>query len=613
MRLKKGLGLSHVFAIASGAMISSGIFVLPGLAYARAGPAVVVSYLLAGLLATTGLLSIAELATAMPKAGGDYFFVARGMGPAVGTVAGLLTWFSLTLKSAFALVGMAAFARLIVPVDEHIVGIVFCAVFVGLNLKGAKEVARLQVALVAGLFALMLVYIVRGLPAVQLPHFEPFAPGGMRAVFATVGFVFVSYGGLLKVASVSEEVERPGRTIPLGMILSLLSVVVCYTLMVFVTIGVLGSEGLSRTMESRTPISDGAAVFMGNAGRIALSIGAILAFVSTANAGILAASRYLLALSRDKLLPPRLGVVGKRFGTPHVAILITGGLAAGALFLKLDILVEAASLVLVLSYILSNLAIIVLRESRLQNYQPRFRAPLYPWVQLVGILGLAFVIVEMGEEAYLICAILVLIGFGVYWFYGRARAERESALLHLVQRITARELVTGTLEAELKQIIRERDDIAQDRFDRIIEDCVVLDLDDGLDVETLFQRVAEGMAERLNASSEKLLALLREREEMGSTVIHPGIAIPHMVIEGNEQFDILLARSKKGVLFSESGPPVHAVFVLIGSEDERNFHLRALAAIAQIVQAPDFQARWLAARTPQALRDIFLLGTRLRG
>ena len=106
--LRKGLGLAHVFAIASGAMISSGIFVLPGLAFARSGPAVIFAYLGAGLLAGCGMLSIAELSTAMPKAGGDYFFVARGLGPAAGTVSGLLSWFSLSLKSAFALAGMGA-------------------------------------------------------------------------------------------------------------------------------------------------------------------------------------------------------------------------------------------------------------------------------------------------------------------------------------------------------------------------------------------------------------------------------------------------------------------------------------------------------------------------
>ena len=101
MKLEKELGLLQVFCIASGAMISSGLFVLPGMAHARAGPAVVVSYLLAVLLALTGMLSQAELVSAMPKAGGTYFYVTRSMGPAVGTVNGLLEWFSLTMTTTF--------------------------------------------------------------------------------------------------------------------------------------------------------------------------------------------------------------------------------------------------------------------------------------------------------------------------------------------------------------------------------------------------------------------------------------------------------------------------------------------------------------------------------
>ncbi|MBN2566253.1 MAG: amino acid permease, partial [Candidatus Eisenbacteria bacterium] len=384
MKLKKDLHLIHVYSIATGAMISSGLFVLPGLAHARAGPAVVVSYMLAGLLAATGLLSVAELTTAMPKAGADYFFVSRSMGAATGTIAGLLTWFSLSLKSAFALVGLAAFTRFVAPVDPHIAGLVFCVFFVGMNVIGVREAARLQVGLVCVLLTLMVMYIVRGLPAVDVMNLQPFAPAGARAIFATAGFVFVSYGGLLKVASVAEEVDDPGRVIPHAMVLSLVTTGVAYALMIFVTTGVLSSSVLDGSL---TPISDGAAAFMGMGGRTALSIAAILAFLTTANGGIMAASRYLLAMGRDGLVPEPLGRVGARFGTPHVSIAATGVLVATALFVKLDVLVQAASVVFMMTYLLSNVAVVVLRESGLQNYRPRFRAPGYPWVQIVGVLG----------------------------------------------------------------------------------------------------------------------------------------------------------------------------------------------------------------------------------
>ncbi|MDP8235244.1 MAG: APC family permease, partial [Candidatus Erginobacter occultus] len=312
MELTRRLKLVHVIAIASGAMISSGIFILPGLAHARAGPAVIVSYALAGLFALSGTLSMAEIATAMPRAGGDYFSITRGMGPAVGTVAGLLSWFSLALKSSFALVGMAAFSLLILSWDIRLIGVILTVFFVALNIFGVKEAARLQVALVIGLLLPMALYVIFGLPEVQVSNFELFAANGAASIFSTAGFVFVAYGGLLKIASLSGEVKDPGKVIPRGMLISLLLVTVLYTLMVFVTSGVLPREQLDGSL---TPISDAAAVFMGKAGLL-LGLAAILAFVSTANAGLMAASRYIFATSRDGLLPPVFAKVNRRFGTP---------------------------------------------------------------------------------------------------------------------------------------------------------------------------------------------------------------------------------------------------------------------------------------------------------
>ena len=608
-KLKRTLRLRHVFCIASGAMISSGLFVLPGLAFARAGPAIVISYAVAGLLAVTGLLSTAELATAMPRAGSDYFFITRGLGPAVGTVAGLFNWVSFSLKAAFALVGMSAFIRLFAPIDMRLSGAVLGAMFLALNLVGVKEAARIQVALVAGMLALMVMYVVRGAPAVNVQHFAGVGTFDGGAIFSTAGFVFVSYGGLLKIASVAEEIRHPGKTIPAGMILALVVTGAFYMLMVVVTIGVLPPEKLSGNL---TPIADGAFAFMGRRGQIALGIAAAMAFMTTANAGIMTGSRYLLAMSRDRMLPAGLSRVGKRFGTPYVAILITGVLVIVPLFVDLYILIEAASVGLILTNILANCSVIVLRESRVQNYRPKFRSPFYPWVQVAGILGFLFILFEMGIEAFTISAMLAMSGFCLYWFYGRARVEKESALLHLIQRITARELVTGTLEMELKEVIRQRDDIVLDRFDKIVEDCLVVDTDEPMTAEELFAVVAEKLGGRLGMDQQKLLAALSAREAESSTVISPGLAVPHVVIAGEKVFDILLARSKKGFTFAQGKSGVHAVFVLVGSRDERNFHLQALSAIAQVVQEPNFDTRWQAARRVQELRDIVLLGQRKR-
>ena len=609
MDLKRELNLMGVFCIASGAMISSGLFILPGLAYAQAGPAVIICYLLAGLLSLPGMLSIAEMTTAMPKAGGDCFTIIRSMGPAVGSVAGLLSWFSLAMKSAFALIGMSVFTVLIVDVDIHLIAVAFCLIFLFINVIGIKRAGRTQVFLVAGLLMLMLLYIVVGLPVVKVDRFSPFVSHGLASVFFTTGFVFVSFAGLLKIASVAEEIKNPARNIPLGMILSLLVVSILYTLMIFVTVGVLDTESLSHSL---TPISDGASVFMGQSGRIALAVAAILAFLSTANAGIMTAARSLVPLAGDGLLPAFFGKINARFRTPHNALLLTGLFIILALFLKLHILVEAASIVLILTNILSCTSVIILRESRIQNYQPRFRTPLYPWMQIVGIIGFGFLLLEMGAEALAISFILIIGGLFVYWFYGRIRTNREYALLHLVERITAKELTTYSLESELREIIRERDQIIKDRFDLVIESSVILDINDSVSAEDFFKLAAEEMSERLNLEPATLSRLLMDREKESSTVIGGNLAIPHVVIEAEHAFDILIARCRKGIVFSKREPNVTAAFVIMGTRDERNFHLYALAAIAQIVQDANFEKKWLSANNKEVLRDIVLLGERRR-
>jgi amino acid transporter/mannitol/fructose-specific phosphotransferase system IIA component (Ntr-type) len=607
--LKRNLGLGHVFCIASGAMISSGLFVLPGMAFARAGPAVILGYLLAGILALPGMLSIAEMATAMPRAGADCYSVIRSMGPGVGTVAGLLSWFSLSMKAAFALIGLSVFAAAFVHVPLQVIALPCCVLFLGVNLIGVKEAAWMQVLMAVALLGILLVYVFVGIPAVQVGRFEPFAPHGVAAGAFVTGYVFISFGGLLKIASVAEEIRNPARNIPLGMIVSLLVVMLLYALVVFVTVGVLDGQQLGGSL---TPVSDGAGVFMGRPGKIALSLAAVLAFLTTANAGIMTAARSLVPLSRDRLFPATFAKVHPRFGTPQHALLLTGGFIVASLFLRLEILVEAASIVLILTNVLSCLSVIILRESGVQNYRPRFRAPLYPWLQVAGLLGFGFVLIEMGVEAYLITAALAMAGFCTYWFYGRKHVRQESALLHLIERITDRDLVTGALEAELKQVIRERDEIVRDRFDHVIEACAVVDVEGRVDLEELIELAAGKLADRLDAPAPVLRDALKERERQGTTVLSSRLAVPHCILDGQGRFDILLARCQQGVAFSEDAPEVRAVFVLACTADERSFYLSALASIAQIAGDARFMDRWLNARNPQALRDIVLLGTRLR-
>ncbi|MFW6121153.1 MAG: APC family permease, partial [Petrotogales bacterium] len=430
--LKRELGLFEVFCIAAGAMISSGLFILPGLAYAKTGASVIISYLIASLLIVPTLLSKAELATAMPKAGGDYFFIDRSMGPAVGTVGGFASWFSLASKTAFALIGIGAFVQLFNPsltdMNLKIIAVAFCIIFTVINLFGVKHAGKTQVILVTGLVSILVFYVIVGFFYIEPSRFQPFTTHGIGSIFATAGFVFVSFMGLTKVCSVAEEVCKPKRNIPLGIFLAWGIVSALYISVVSVTIGLL--EHITLT-SSLMPISKGAEVFMGEFGLIILGVAAALAFITTANAGLLSSSRYPMALSKDQLLPGFFSKISKK-GTPVISILFTSGfMICIILFLDLEGLVKTASTLVLLLFIFVNLSLIMMRESKLRYYRPSFRSPFYPWVQIAGIIGYSFLIFEMGIIPMVFVGCFVMVGFLWYWFFARDKIWREYSLLHV--------------------------------------------------------------------------------------------------------------------------------------------------------------------------------------
>ncbi len=618
-QLRRQLGVLDVFAVAAGAMISSGLFILPALAYAKAGPAVIVSYLLASLLIVPSVLSKAELATAMPRAGGTYFYVERSLGPILGLFSGLANWFSLALKSAFAVVGMAILVELAVqgvfqveldPIHLKTIGVVCCAVFTALNIVSVKHTSRLQVLLVAALLAILLLFVVTGAETISLSRYEGFLQKGWLSVFATAGLAFVSFGGLTKVASIAEEVRHPGRNLPLGMTLAWFVVALLYLTVVSITVGSVDGAELSTSL---MPISIAAGKATGTFGYVLLSVAAVAAFVTTANGGILAASRSPMAMSRDQLVPAFLARVNKRFGTPHSGVLLTGAfMIAAIVFLDIEALVKTASTLMIILFILDNASVIVMRESKIQSYRPLFRSPMYPYSHIFAIIAYAALIVDMGRVPLSISGGFVVLSAAWYWLYVSKRVKRASAVMHIVERVTDKAIKTVTLENELRDILIERDNIIEDRFDQLIKNCAILDIEGAQDSEMVLRRAAEALAQRLDLDELVLFEKFLHREAEGGTVVQPGLAIPHIIVEGDNKFEVLLVRAKDGIRFAYAQDPVRIMFILAGSKDQRNYHLRALMAIAQIVQEKQFEDKWQRARGTEGLRNLILLSARQR-
>lgn len=441
--LERDLGLVSVVAISMGAMIGSGIFILPGLAMAEAGPAVILAFLIAGVLVIPAALSISELGTAMPVAGGDYVFIERGMGPAVGTIAGIGTWLTLLFKGALALVGGMFYLDLLLWLPgPTTAAVLLSTILIAVNLVGVKQTGQLQSLMVIVMMAILGGFILLTVTEVDSASYDPFFTQGVGGLVSATAMVIVSYAGVTKVASVAEEIENPERNLPLGLLLSLSITTLLYVLIVYVLVGIVDAETLSA---SNVPMAIAVEPTWGTVGVAAIVVAAIMALVSTANAGILTASRYPLALSRDSLIPKVFEYIHPRFLTPTLAILTTGAVMVTIIVLLPVVeIAKMASAFQILVYTLVNLALIAFRERNFEWYDPDFRSPGYPWVQLFGAAA-GIVVIFLMDVLPLIGAVGIIVGGGAwYWFYVRAQVSREGVVMDTLRRETGREFVADT-------------------------------------------------------------------------------------------------------------------------------------------------------------------------
>lgn len=625
-KLKKELGLFDVYAICTGAMFSSGFFLLPGLAAAQTGPSVALAYLIAGILMLPAMFSMAELSTAMPRAGGDYYFLDRAMGPLVGTIGGTGTYLALTLKSAFALIGMGAYLALFVNVNIQVLAVALTLAFMLLNIFGAKETTGLQRLLIIVLVSVMVVYIAGGIVAlfdmgaenVMETQFTPFMTSGVAGLLGTVGFVFVSYAGLTKIASVSEEIKNPGRNIPLGMILSIISTTIIYVVGIIIMIAVLPVEDFQASL---TPVADAAESALGwlpgELGLILVVASAVAAFASTGNAGILAASRYPLAMGRDHLLPRAFARLHPHTRTPIFSIVITASLMIVAI-LALDeaSIAKVASTFQLIIFMLVNFAVIVMRESKIEFYDPVYRTPLYPYMQIAGIAASVFLLSYIGADALVLT--LVVIGMSLLWFsyYAYPRVERYGAIFHWFARLGEKRYME--LERELHTILREKGVREEDPYIEVVTRATVIDMP----AETKLMRV---IMEASNHFTHKYPML--DADEMASdfiksinsnyVILPQGAAMPNLRLHNINHTEIVIVRSHPGVFINHDNNTitekvkVSAFFFVISPQDSSGQHLRIIAELINRIETDDFTLAWEAAKDEHEIKEILLHSDRL--
>lgn len=424
VELERTIGLTGAVAIGVGTMVGAGIFVFPGIAAGRAGPAASASFAVGAVVALLVALPASELATAMPRSGGGYYFISRGMGTFAGTVVGIGLWLGLVFASAFYLVGFAEYLSALVGVNSS--GFVTASavaagvVLTTVSLTGTENVAKVQNVVVAVLLSILVAFLSYGVMdalgvfgSTAVP--EQYAPYGYAPVLSTAALVFTSYLGFAQIATVAGEVKNPSRNLPLGMVGSVVVVGVMYVVTVFVATSAVGSDALRGFGE--TAVVEVARQLLGAPGALAVVAAGLLATVSSANASVLASSRAVYALSRDALLPKRAAAVNLRYGTPHVALALAGGpVVVLASTGRVEVLAEVASFLHLVMYGLVCFALIALRRSPPDWYDPDFRTPLYPVVPALGGVA-SFALIYYMQRASKIVGVFVMVAAAAWCFY----------------------------------------------------------------------------------------------------------------------------------------------------------------------------------------------------
>ena len=414
-------------AVSVGGMLS-GIFVLPGLAVGITGSSVWLAFLVAALCILPAVLSKSELATAMPKSGGTYVYIERAFGPLFGTIAGIGLWLSLLLKSAFSLVGLSAYLYVLIEIDASSTkGIALFALLVILllNVFGVKKVEKTQLIIVSISVLSLIGIVFFGTSSFDSSLLEPVFVDGSSGFITGVAFLYISYAGVTKIAAVAGEIKNPEKNLPRTMIFSLFLITVIYVLVALVLVGNVEASVLSTDIK---PIHTLFQSIGGNTlGYVAGAVG-VITLLSMANSGVLASSRFPFAMGKDRLMPGFLGSVSSKFMTPVSAIITTSTLIALAiLFLDVVKIAKLASAFKVLMFIFNELSVIVLRETNAQWYNPSFRSPLYPYVQLFGIFSGIVLLAYLGIMPLVSVFGVFVLGFIIFMIYG-SKTDRSGVI-----------------------------------------------------------------------------------------------------------------------------------------------------------------------------------------
>ncbi len=437
--LRRALGPIDLMLLGIGAIIGTGIFVLTGVAAVdHAGPGVVASFAVAGVVCAFAGLCYAEFATLMPISGSAYSYAYATLGELVAWIIG---W-DLILEYAFAsstvAVGWSGYFRVIldfasVPFPSELahspweqVGAIanlpaagILVLVTALLVIGIRESATTNGIIVALKVLVVLFVIAAGSGHVQVENWQPFAPFGWDGIMAGAATVFFAYIGFDAVTTAAEESRNPQRDMPIGILGSL---AICTVLYLVVSAVVTGMSPLSA-IDKHAPIAVAFQRIGLDFAAILISGGALAGLSSVLLVLMLGQSRIFFAMSRDGLLPPLFSQVHPRFRTPHISTMLVGAIVAViAALMPLKELAELVNIGTLFAFVIVSGAVIVLRRTEPSLRRP-FRCPWVPGVPVLAILGCLYLMASLPWETWVRFVVWLGIGFAIYFGWSRRHSR----------------------------------------------------------------------------------------------------------------------------------------------------------------------------------------------
>jgi amino acid transporter len=425
--LIRTLSLTQTTFTGIGTAIGGVMFAIMGRAIAAAGPSIVVTFIIGAFFALLIGLCYAELGASVPgSAGGAIAFVRRAYGEGIVTfVAGWFDWIgSITDASIGSLVFAFSVQYLLNWVEPYTLAILTILVITLINFQGAKTMGFAQFILTTILIFSVSLYMAGSSFSFNTIRFRPFFPYGALPMFYMISFIFPTYAGYEAITQLSEEVKTAGKTIPRALLLTLVAITFLFTGAALTTIG---GAPLEVYINSDTPMQNAATYFMGPIGGIIVSIGSIVAVLTTINGSIAGGTRIAYALSRSQLLPSVFNRVHPKYRSPYTALALTMLLAIAFILTRsIELIVYAITTGYSVTAIMVCIALIKLRRIEPQLYRP-FKVPFYPLTPIAAIIALTFMIATMSMDSLILGVAVGVVGLVLFistkWMNGAAASS----------------------------------------------------------------------------------------------------------------------------------------------------------------------------------------------